>query len=269
MPNSRLYFGVSSADEVTASNVGSGTGIFLAKVGNDLEFKSLVAGSNVSFSVDGETITINASDSIGVEDATNIGSGTGLFSSRVGSDLQFKSIIAGTNVSITSDANSITISATDAIGVEGAINLGTGEGIFSSRVGSDLQFKSLIAGDFIQISSNATTLTISAPDVEAFSDSIAILQSDVNILNGLAMQFNKATWTSDITGIYNLGSTPKSKSMSIWLYGVGGSTILRERAFVGAPTSSYDYYISGTNVVFNDLGPYWGVGVDFYFQWTY
>lgn len=164
MPNSRLYFGDATGG-ITASNVGSGTGIFLAKVDKDLQFKTLIAGSNVSFNVDGETITINATDAIGVEGGINLGTGAAIFSSRVGSNLEFKTINAGANVTITSDADSITISATDAIGVEGATNLGTGEGLFSSRVGSNLEFKGLVAGTNISLSSSADSIVINATGV--------------------------------------------------------------------------------------------------------
>lgn len=45
----------------TASNVGAGVGVFKQKTGLDLEFKSLVAGSNVSLVSGTNTITINAS----------------------------------------------------------------------------------------------------------------------------------------------------------------------------------------------------------------
>lgn len=41
-------------------NLGAGEGIFTAKMGFDLEFKSLVAGNNVTLSSTDETITINA-----------------------------------------------------------------------------------------------------------------------------------------------------------------------------------------------------------------
>ena len=44
----------------TASNLGNGTGIFAQKEGVDLQFKSLIPGSNISISPTSETITISA-----------------------------------------------------------------------------------------------------------------------------------------------------------------------------------------------------------------
>lgn len=47
-----------SGEANTASNVGAGEGVFAQKVGVDLQFKSLVAGSNVSIVSDSDEITI-------------------------------------------------------------------------------------------------------------------------------------------------------------------------------------------------------------------
>lgn len=44
----------------TASNVGAGTGVFKQKTGVDLEFKTLVAGTNVSISGGVDAVTINS-----------------------------------------------------------------------------------------------------------------------------------------------------------------------------------------------------------------
>lgn len=44
----------------TSSNVGGGTGLALTPVGTDLPFRSLVAGTNVTFAVTSSTLTINA-----------------------------------------------------------------------------------------------------------------------------------------------------------------------------------------------------------------
>lgn len=50
--------------------------------------------------------------SSGVTSASNLGAGIGVFSARVGNDLQFKSLVAGTNISITTDTSTITLNNT-------------------------------------------------------------------------------------------------------------------------------------------------------------
>jgi hypothetical protein len=57
--------GASAGEANTASNVGSGSGVFKQKTGVDLEFKSLVAGANVSLTPTANTIVISASGGSG------------------------------------------------------------------------------------------------------------------------------------------------------------------------------------------------------------
>ncbi|MFA5152873.1 MAG: hypothetical protein WC554_09960, partial [Clostridia bacterium] len=227
-----------SSSITTASNIGTGATIFDQKIGNDLQFKSLVAGNNIiissgsteitisstasgstgtdgglkfkdTFIGDGTTNIFNLSGTVGIIDtefvylqgllqaktvdytitgstltmietplqdrridvyvfgqaaftgsvtASNIGTGTGeVYSSSSGSVLQFKTIKAGTNITISNDANEVTINSTasgssSSGSVTTASNLGSGEGIFGQKVGDDLQFKSLIAGTNITLS---------------------------------------------------------------------------------------------------------------------
>jgi len=55
------YTAGSGGETNTASNVGGGQGVFKQKVGLNLEFRSLVAGTGVSLSSGTDTITINSS----------------------------------------------------------------------------------------------------------------------------------------------------------------------------------------------------------------
>lgn len=99
----------------TASNRGSGEGVFAAKVGSDLQFKSLVAGSNVSLTSDANTITINSvggGGGGGSNTFSNLGTGQGqVFKQVLVNDVQFRTLRAGSGVTITQDANEVTISA--------------------------------------------------------------------------------------------------------------------------------------------------------------
>jgi hypothetical protein len=97
--------------------------------------------------------------------ASNLGTGAdgeGLASSKVGIDLPFKRIKAGTNVTVTPGANSLTISATDTGEANTASNVGAGSGIFKQKTGVNLELKTLVAGSGITITPNTDDLTISA-----------------------------------------------------------------------------------------------------------
>lgn len=96
----------------TASNVGAGAGLFKQKVGTDLQFKSIVAGTNITITSNTDTITIDSIGAGDISSASNIGAGVGLFAAKVLDDLQFKSIVAGTGITITPALDSITIEAT-------------------------------------------------------------------------------------------------------------------------------------------------------------
>ena len=149
--------------EVTGSNFGgSGEGIFKDKNSNDLRFKKLKGGSNVSLSSDAESITITSTDTGEVNTVSNIDTtGEGLFKQKSGSDFEFKRIAAGTNISLTQNASAITISSLDTGEVNTASNVGaSGEGIFKDKSGSDLRFKKLKTDSNITLTSDSDTITI-------------------------------------------------------------------------------------------------------------
>lgn len=99
----------------TSSNVGTGEGTLAkAKDGVNLPFKTIKAGTNITITNNTDDVTINASGGGSGEanTASNLGStGEGLFAQKSGVDLQFKKLKAGTNVTLTSDTESVTIAA--------------------------------------------------------------------------------------------------------------------------------------------------------------
>lgn len=153
-----------SGETNTASNAGSGAGVFKSKTGVDLAFKSLIAGTNVTITPGTNDITIAATGGSGeVNTASNAGSGTGIFKSKTGVDLAFKSLIAGSGVTLTPGTNDITITATGGSGeANTASNVGGGNGIFKQKTGVDLELKTLVAGSNVTITPGASTITIAA-----------------------------------------------------------------------------------------------------------
>lgn len=133
-------------------------------VANNTEgtIKNLKAGTNISLTSEANRIVISGTGGAANITASNKGIGSGVFDAKVGDDLQFKSLIAGGNVTLSESADSITIS-TPAFSGEAntASNKGIGTGLFASKVGLDLQFKSLVPAGTVQISSpDASTVTI-------------------------------------------------------------------------------------------------------------
>jgi hypothetical protein len=157
----------------TASNLGTGFGVFRGKVGVDFQFNTLNEGSNIAIANDGAgNLTISATDTGEVNTVSNLGGAVagavGLFESKSGADLQFSSLLAGANVTLTKNADgTISIDATTSGGGEANTgeNLGTGTAIYNGKVGSALQFKTLTATGATSITDDgAGNLTISSTD---------------------------------------------------------------------------------------------------------
>jgi hypothetical protein len=156
----------SGGEANTASNVGaSGEGVFKQKSGVDLQFKKLKAGTNVTITGGTDDVTIAAAGGTGEANTTsNSGAGAGLALPKSGVDLPFKSLVAGANITLTPGVDSISIAAAGGGGeANTASNAGaSGEGLFKSKVGVDLQFKKLIAGTNITLTPGTDAVTIAA-----------------------------------------------------------------------------------------------------------
>jgi hypothetical protein len=149
----------------TASNQGGGEELALAKSGVDLPFKTLVAGANIAFTVGAETIEIEAVGGVAGETntASNVGLGEGLFKQKTGADLEFRSIIAGTNISFSTTTDGITVNAA----ATGGMNISTGS--------NDI---SITTEDVLIWSADPDPVTITLPDPALTNRRIDIKRTD-------------------------------------------------------------------------------------------
>ena len=122
-----------------------------------------------------------------INTASNIGAGTGVFKQKSGVDLQFKSLTAGSNLSLdnTTEPNEIKIE-TDCIAT--ASNAGTGAGIVYQKTGSDLELKSLKAG------TNITLDTATAGEILISASGDAIINYAQSALSADVTMTTAGTW---------------------------------------------------------------------------
>ena len=101
-------------------------------------------------------------DPIYGETITNIGTGEGIFESKVGTDFRLKTLKPGSFVSLTSDGDSITIAVDVTQSAVTGDNVGTGQGVFANKTGNIINLKSLKAVDSygnLSVSSDTDSIT--------------------------------------------------------------------------------------------------------------
>lgn len=231
-------------------NLGVGTGVFADFNGTNLRFKSLVSGVGINIVSDANTITISSTATGGADTTTasNLGTGSGLFAQEVGSDLQFKTLKSGMNVTFDVTANDITINANLPAGAGEAntasnVDAGaSGIGLYASKVGFDLRFKELVPGygiglsditsgveiySSLPIASGNTSGILSAADWTSFNDRVRknlmtryevvpLAAATVTTLGGIAATVNatatqpayaqKYGWSQNFATAATLGS---------------------------------------------------------------
>lgn len=133
---------------ISAVNVGgSGAGVFKQKDDRTLQFRKIVSGgSNVVIQQDDNSVKItafdrrNAADLGEINTSSNAGSGVGLVMPKVGVNMPFKTLIPGTNVTLTESPSSVRIDSSIAVGAQ---SVGTGASVLASSTNNNIALKSI------------------------------------------------------------------------------------------------------------------------------
>ena len=145
--------GTTPITEVT--NTGVGVGIGSGVTGNSLDLKSLVAGNNISIVDNGDALVISNTQELSIQNATNLGTGTAIFAQlNTSDDFEFKSVKAGSGLTISDDGSTITVSLSGTVGqgtyLEIENNLSDLDDVAAARTTLDVYSKSETQGRFIR-----------------------------------------------------------------------------------------------------------------------
>jgi pectin methylesterase-like acyl-CoA thioesterase len=111
--NLSVVSGVAATAIQNAQSSGVGFQIFNSKIGTNLIFNTISGAGAVAVSSVNGLITVSGTDTGEANTASNLGTGFGWFDSKNGVDLRFKSITSGTNIVISSGANSLQVGVND------------------------------------------------------------------------------------------------------------------------------------------------------------
>lgn len=209
----------------SAINLGEGYNIYAGKSGTTLQFKSLRTNGNITISQTGEEITfdvpyptpqapsdwnattgptriLNKPDlsplATAIQTVSNGGTGTSLVIGKTGTDVTLRGLIAGTNVSLVTDANgNIVINSEGGGGgttgeANTSSNLGSGIGLAAPKNGVDLPIRSLLSSAGLTWSQQTDTVTLSL----------------ASILQGMASLTVAANTLVYATGVNTFNTTP-------------------------------------------------------------
>jgi hypothetical protein len=246
--------GIAATAIQSGISLGTGLPIFSDKNGTNLRFNSISGVGAVGITSIGNVIIVSGTDTGEVNTASNLGTGFGWFDSKSASDLRFKSITSGTNITIVSGVSSLqvgvsntpTFSVVNASVVSGTTISGLNiyrNGIeidnIYVNVSGDLMTGTLYTQDLIPTASGIYNLgTQSLPFSglyikDIFSDTIVRVSTisfevPVGLINGSNPNFL-------------LMHAPINNTLELYRDGV-----LLNQSGLGATT--YDYNLSGSSI---------------------
>lgn len=159
----------------------------------DIEIlQDLVVGDVVTFRIDNGTIGASGGSGVGeANTASNLGGGASVFSSKVGVDLRFRSIVAGANVSVTQSGTEITI----------ASSAGTALADVDTIVG--VNYGILTSDDVLLVDNNGSDVTLTLPDASTAEGKIYYIKK-TDSGNSL---YIKSVFSQTLDGV-NIDATP-------------------------------------------------------------
>ncbi|QDI73954.1 hypothetical protein QIT54_gp16 [Nitrosopumilus spindle-shaped virus] len=194
----------------TASNLSPGEGLFTSKSGVNLPFKSLTGGTNISLSSNSTTIEISATGTGEANTYSDVGLGEQIIKNKVGVDLPFKGIAAGSGISVSGNLTDVTISST----------------IVDTNTETFVDTTTCSVGDFVTSINNSTgVVTCGTPETFAYVDTTTC--SAGSVITAINNSTGVVTCTA-LSSSYSLGFTQGAdiaKSSTLYFGITGGNDV--------------------------------------------
>lgn len=210
-----------------AVNRVEGNSVFTDNEAGTLGFRSFVAGSNITIEEESNELVVEAEGSTINNDGTNLGTGTGLYAGRSGRTLEFRSLVGGTDISLSTSGDTVTIDASgtdtradvsddadgtvtvDASGeANTASNVGAGAGLFKQKAGVDLEFRSLTTTGALTATANTDTVSLAAPWADGGTPLFRVAESGLATVRGGSLQIDGGNAIKGGSGNDHLIFTP-------------------------------------------------------------
>lgn len=208
-----VYYGITPSNCAESGDCG-GSQPCTPQPGNCVYYSgSYLAGPNIQEGDNFNTVAFKLSSYIAsiiagagtVADASNVGSGLGLYLNKSGAILNFKTLTAGSGINLTPTVNEIQISATGlGMSSDSAINVGGQIEVFKTKAGSEFQFRTLVGQDLIEVSQIGDNIKVQYDNKDKFS-----LGSDGVRIYGPGTYIEKIVIKPGATiSAFKIGSTP-------------------------------------------------------------
>jgi hypothetical protein len=190
-------------------NNGGGDAIFQEVIGNTMNFKTLLAGTNVSFTDAPNTITINSIGGGGgtITGGQNNGGGDNIFQNVTSGIMNFKTLVAGSNISFTDAPNTITINGTGGGAGVTSFNSRTGNVVstkadYSMELLTDTNIVSPTNGQFISYNSGQWINSSVSPNQNIYNTDGTLQSNRIVEMANKTLTFNDGAGIIFNSGIY-------------------------------------------------------------------
>lgn len=140
--------GILSVDAVNLGTTGGS--LYKGKTGSTFQFRKLIVTGGGTLAENANDLTLSLPPAGEANTASNVGtaSSVGVFRQKLGTNLEFRGLRAGTGVTVTDEGTDVVITATGGGSTGGEVNTASNLGsgtvqLYRQKVGADLRFRSV------------------------------------------------------------------------------------------------------------------------------